>query len=89
MEYLTNLVYPTLQKQLELLNTVLIANDMVEFEDDDKEVNDLIGKDTFSFSRREGTIKSISGGDNMAYMEYSRSNVTSSGRIKEKRKLNT
>lgn len=86
MEFLTNLVYPNLQKQLELLNTVLIANDMVEFEDDDKEVNDMIGKEAFSFTRRDGMMKSISGGDNMAYMEYSRSNVTSSGRVKEKRK---
>lgn len=84
MDLLTNLVYPTLPKQLELLNTVLIANDMVEFEEDDKEVNAMIGQDVFT--RRVGSMKSISGGDNMAYLEYSRSNMTSSGLAKPKRK---
>lgn len=72
-----------MSKQLELLNTVLISNDMVEVEDDADEVLEL-----YSFTRKTGTMKSLSGADNMAYMEFSRSsNKTSSGLNKEKKKV--
>ena len=78
------LVYRTKMEQLDLLNTVLIANDMVEMEVNESDNEEL---EEFTFTRQEANMKSVSGADNMAYLEYSSSKLgqTSSGRMKEKR----
>ncbi len=85
MSSIPGLVYRTKMEQLDLLNTVLIANDMVNIEIEESEEEDLEG---FTFTRQEGNMKSVSGADNMAYLEFSSSRMgqTSSGRTKEKRR---
>ncbi|TPX42318.1 hypothetical protein SeLEV6574_g05659 [Synchytrium endobioticum] len=67
-----NLVYSTKSQQIELLTTVLIANDTedyVEMDGDDAVDDELV--DGAGVIRRLGDLNSLSGADFMAYMEYS------------------
>ncbi|KAI8903097.1 P-loop containing nucleoside triphosphate hydrolase protein [Gorgonomyces haynaldii] len=60
-----DLVYSTNQRQLELLNTVLIASQTELFEEEgDEEIE--------TYSRQKGSLSSLSGGASMAYLEYNR-----------------
>jgi DNA excision repair protein ERCC-3 len=78
MDGMRDLVYPGLTAQLELLNTVLMANlgDVREEEEGgvegEDEGSDEEEGDVF-VSRKEGRISGFSGGDSMAYMEIERS----------------
>ncbi|TPX36966.1 hypothetical protein SmJEL517_g01001 [Synchytrium microbalum] len=66
-----NQVYATKSQQIELLTTVLIANDKEDYiEKDDDVENSLIDLDDGAVVRRVGNISSLSGADSMAYMEY-------------------
>lgn len=85
MESLDLLIYATLPSQLELLNTVLISTET--FDDiSDEEPLDLsdtepVAKETSTLMRRVGTMKSLSGADNMAYIEMNTSAASGSGRM--------
>jgi DNA excision repair protein ERCC-3 len=80
MSSMRDLVYPTLTNQLELLNTVLMANlgDISEEEEEAEDVvviGDSSGEEEESVfvSRSGGLIAGFSGADSMAYMEIDRS----------------
>ncbi|KAI8815935.1 DNA repair helicase rad25 [Fimicolochytrium jonesii] len=96
IEGLPDLVYATQQKQIELLNTVLVSNAEDDDTDDDGSSGDERGTrrgrggpaapqqhqptsrsffDTGVSVRRTGTLQSISGGDSMAYIEFSRGGI--------------
>jgi DNA excision repair protein ERCC-3 len=78
MSGMRDLVYPSLTNQLELLNTVLMANlgDFTEEEEDDDivvvEDSSDDGESVF-VSRAGGLISGFSGADSMAYLEIDRS----------------
>ena len=91
-----DLAYKTKEEQLELLNTVLIANENAAEIDNDVEANvdDLPGTTTSrnfsklpSFGNRVkrsvGSMRSLSGADHMAYREYVRQ--AGSKKIKDKK----
>ena len=81
IEKMKDLVFSTRKEQLELLNSTLNATEKDEEEEglgqtDDVAVNHrgrLFSK--FGFATRTTTLKSHSGGDNMAYIEYNKSAV--------------
>jgi DNA excision repair protein ERCC-3 len=94
-----DLAYKSKEEQLELLNTVLIANENAAEIDNDVEANvdDLPGTTTSrNFSRlpgfgngvkrNVGSMKSLSGADHMAYNEYARRSGGSKKSKKEKEK---
>ena len=76
LQELPDLVYSTHKEQLELLRSVLMASE-ADAEDEVIQVaDDIEGQ---HFSRRSGQISTLSGADDMAYMEYNRP-VSSSSR---------
>ena len=77
LEDLPDLVYPTQKEQLELLRSVLMASE-ADAEDEVIQVADDI--EGHSFSRRAGRISTLSGADDMAYMEYNKPVSSSSSR---------
>ncbi|KAJ3088535.1 hypothetical protein HK102_008529 [Quaeritorhiza haematococci] len=93
IEYTPDLVYATRSEQLELLNTVLLST---ELDDDDEDLGPAIDSLYVATRqqhlvaapqviRRTGGMKSLSGADSMAYMEYSRGTATTSGGRRDKR----
>ncbi|KAL1920170.1 uncharacterized protein VTP21DRAFT_1316 [Calcarisporiella thermophila] len=98
METLQDLVFTTKQEQMELLKTVLVVSEDKLQEDLTPDPDDIT-KSTGSARRRitgaaaakrmVGNIKSLSGADNMAYVEYSRpssSAAAEGGRRKTEKK---
>ncbi|TPX68725.1 hypothetical protein SpCBS45565_g02880 [Spizellomyces sp. 'palustris'] len=88
LENISDLVYATRAEQLELLNTVLVSTEV------DEDDSDILPPDDIRSTRarlepivvrRSGTLQSLSGGDSMAYIEYSK--TSTSGISKEKRGL--
>ncbi|KAI8065782.1 P-loop containing nucleoside triphosphate hydrolase protein [Gongronella butleri] len=81
MEADEDLVFRTHQEQMDLLKSVLLANES-EMKDEDLDVTDDVGaitdkrvasKNMNGLVRRQVTTsKTLAGGDNMAYMEYAR-----------------
>ncbi|KAI8918568.1 P-loop containing nucleoside triphosphate hydrolase protein [Powellomyces hirtus] len=88
MENLPDLVYATRGAQLELLNTVLVSTDMDDDEGDIGATFDDIVRTggprahEGATVRQTSTLQSISGGDSMAYIEYSKSNIGQNKRRK-------
>lgn len=77
LEDLPDLVYSTNKEQLELLRSVLMASE-ADAEDEVIQIADDI--EGHSFSRRTGQISTLSGADDMAYMEYNKPVSSSSSR---------
>ncbi|KAG0172940.1 DNA repair helicase RAD25 [Apophysomyces sp. BC1034] len=81
MESDPNLVFNTHQEQMDLLRTVLLANE-ADLKDEELETVDDVGRITdrkVAAKGRNGTVKrtmttsrALAGGENMAYMEYAR-----------------
>ncbi|ORX56370.1 DNA repair helicase rad25 [Hesseltinella vesiculosa] len=81
MESDPNLVFKTHPEQMDLLKSVLLANE-TDLKEEDLNITDDVGaitdkrvatKNMNGLVRRQTTTaKSLAGGDNMAYMEYSR-----------------
>lgn len=61
-----DLVYATQKEQIELLQSVLMANEQ-DAEDEQVEVTDDV--EAIPVQRKKGSLKTISGADDMAYME--------------------
>ncbi|KAJ1533601.1 hypothetical protein HK096_005042 [Nowakowskiella sp. JEL0078] len=84
LDILPNLAYATRESQLELLNTVLVSVTQKDIEDADiLPADDMLtlvatlssasGSSIFKPAQRiAGSLKSLSGADSMAYMEYSK-----------------
>lgn len=72
-------MYSTLSKRLELLNTVLLAS-MKDVEEFDSDSDDLCTSETEEIvvtKRSVGSnLASISGGDTMAYLEFTSSRLS-------------
>ncbi|KAJ3140914.1 hypothetical protein HK100_008278 [Physocladia obscura] len=86
METVAPLVYRSINERLELLATILVSHDMVVFDDEELEDYDSLGSSAFKtaeFSSSEvnkvtqvaATMSSLSGADNMAYIEQTRGGV--------------
>ncbi|KAI0244118.1 DNA repair helicase RAD25 [Massospora cicadina] len=73
---LEDLVYPSKSSQLELLQMVLMSSEKdAEFGSDSDEALDLFGPsaaEVIAPRRTVGSMKSLSGADSMAYIEYNR-----------------
>jgi DNA excision repair protein ERCC-3 len=82
-ESVKNLAYSTHREQLELLQSVLLATEEDDDSKDEMQTDDMEGEDAqeeVKIVRRRGdatSIRSISGAEGMAYIEYNRP-VTSS-----------
>jgi DNA excision repair protein ERCC-3 len=63
----TDLVYASKQAQLKLLQSVLVAVETGTVDEDESDPEDDVGK--MAVKRVQGKFKSLSGGDDMAYME--------------------
>lgn len=74
---LPDLVYSSNKEQLELLRSVLMASD-ADTEDEVIQIADDI--ESHSYSRRTGQISTLSGADDMAYLEYNKPVSSSSSR---------
>ncbi|KNC97502.1 DNA repair helicase rad25 [Spizellomyces punctatus DAOM BR117] len=88
LENISDLVYATRAEQLELLNTVLVSTEVDEDDSDilpPDDIRSLRARLEPVVVRRSGTLQSLSGGDSMAYIEYSK--TSTSGITKEKRSL--
>ncbi|KAJ3063385.1 hypothetical protein HDU98_000812 [Podochytrium sp. JEL0797] len=83
METVAPLVYRTLNERLELLATVLVSNDMVDLEELEDEVEEDVlamyrgdvvggGGSGVHVTQAAASMKSLSGADNMAYIEQTR-----------------
>ncbi|ORX82389.1 DNA repair helicase rad25 [Anaeromyces robustus] len=79
IEKMKDLVFSTHEEQIELLNSTLNATEKDEEESDLAQSDDVAfnnrnrGISRYGFAtRRETTLKSHSGGDDMAYIEYNR-----------------
>lgn len=68
VEQLPDLVYSSQKEQLELLQSVLLAN---ETDADDEQI-DVADDVEAAVVRKKGTLKQASGADDMAYMEYNK-----------------
>lgn len=90
-----HLIYRDLTKQIELLNTVLLAA-ASDLDDEDLDIADAIEEDDTDAHESAVTVKrvtgfglaSLSGGDSMAYLEYNRgttSNLDKSSRFFRRR----
>lgn len=77
LQDLPELVYSTQKEQLELLRSVLMASE-ADAEDEVIQIADDI--EGTSYSRRTGQISTLSGADDMAYMEYNKPVSSSSSR---------
>ena len=77
LQDLPDLVYSTHKEQLELLRSVLMASE-ADAEDEIIQVADDI--EGHGFSRRTGQVSTLSGADDMAYMEYNKPVSSSSSR---------
>lgn len=77
LQDLPELVYSTQKEQLELLRSVLMASE-ADAEDEVIQIADDIEGSTYS--RRTGQISTLSGADDMAYMEYNKPVSSSSSR---------
>lgn len=82
IEKMKNMVFKTREEQIELLNNTLNATEKDEEEEGLVTVDDLAaasrarGSNRFGFAtRRETALKSHSGGDDMAYIEFNRANA--------------
>lgn len=69
LQDLPDLVYSTHKEQLELLRSVLMASE-ADAEDEVIQVADDI--EGTSYSRKTGQVSTLSGADDMAYMEYNK-----------------
>ncbi|KAJ3206044.1 hypothetical protein HDU67_008419 [Dinochytrium kinnereticum] len=69
------MLYSTLAERLELLTTILVTGSDVLFdvEEEEREIVELLNSSSAAASiRRVGNLKSLSGGDSMAYIETSK-----------------
>ena len=79
-----NQVYKSVEEQLSLLNTVLLSSETQVEIDLDEAVDE--SDDEVVTTRKVGTLASLSGTDNFAYMEYSRGTTSGLARSKRTRK---
>ncbi len=77
MHELPDLVYSSHKEQLELLRSVLMAS---EADADEEVINVADDIEASSYSRRTGSISSLTGASDMAYMEYNKQVTSASSR---------
>lgn len=84
MHELPDLVYSSHKEQLELLRSVLMAS---EADADEEVINVADDIEGSTYSRRAGSISSLTGASDMAYMEYNKPVTSSSSRSKPRHEL--
>ncbi|KAI9342671.1 DNA repair helicase rad25 [Obelidium mucronatum] len=97
MDTVAPLVYRTINERLELLATILVSNDMIDLSQFEEEVEDedAIGLYTGGggggsssgsrFSQTAASMKSLSGADNMAYIEQQRGGLSAEFRKRHRK----
>jgi DNA excision repair protein ERCC-3 len=87
MHELPDLVYSSHKEQLELLRSVLMASEADADEEVINVADDIEGSSSSTYSRKTGSIGSLTGASDMAYMEYNKPITSSSSRSKPRHEL--